>query len=357
MSFRIFCMSIIAGCLCSTALSAEPIRINPYPQKASASAGAAEPEVFIEVHEDVIEPEFVMEEVQEVVVVVETSPVMAEPRQAPQTLAARPIEPVPSAYKIPQPGDSYFDSPSETVSVAEERIDINVAEEENKDAYVPPKKQEEVAVALPIEPLPKPISEKVEPAAGNLRMRMSDSFDDMVVNESFESSEAARGDISPPLVAQPVALVPVKEPAPVAEPENIAWFSAPELPKSRMAQPPVEERQQGLVKIAMNRDGTAITDELLSEQTPVGQKWKALEGANIRQVLEAWSREEGTALIWDSEDAFAVLQSFEARGPFHSAVKNLLDQYQGSEVRPVAVLHVDPESSEKTLVVRVLSGG
>ena len=329
MKLKIFCAGLLAGCLCSTAVSAEPILINPYPDVMDApvkakSAPALVPPPVIEIQPDaqadIVEAEEIIKEFVEV--------------DAPAPPSAS-VQGVPAGYTVPQPGDAYFDPPSVVA--------------EKSDAYIPPPRE---AVILPpiTESAPEPLA--AEPAEP-LRVRMSESFDDLIVNQPFEEPPAEAEVVSlPPPVVEP-------EPMPEPEPEKIAWFTSRQPPRTPMAAPqvePVEDADEGLVRIAVNPDGTARTDALLSETAPAGQQWRALEGANIRQVLSEWSRLEGAKLVWDNEDAFAVLQSFELRGPFHSAVKNLLDQYQGDEVRPVATLHVDPQSGEKTLVVRVLNG-
>ena len=84
--------------------------------------------------------------------------------------------------------------------------------------------------------------------------------------------------------------------------------------------------------------------------------FRALEGSNIYQVLDAWAKDENVELLWDSDNSFAVLETFETEAPFEAAVRDLLDQYRDNHVRPVATLHVDPTSQQKTLVVRVLNG-
>ncbi len=299
MNFRIFCASMVVSCLCSTALSAEPIRINPYPEKAQAAAAQPTAGQIVEEAVQDVQP---------------TQPVMASPKPA-----------VSTNYRVPQPGDDYFDPPSQVREVV-------VVEAEEDLELLPP--VEEIAP-----------EQAYEPAAGNLRVSMSENFDDLVVVEGEPA-------------VQVVEVEPQVEPivAPAPAPEKIAWFSSRQLPQTRVEEASIEAPRDGLVKIAMNQDGTARTEELLAEDAPVGQKWKALEGANIRHVLQQWAQMEGTKLVWDNSDAFAVLQSLEIRGPFHSAVKNLLDQYQDNQVRPVATLHVDPGSGEKTLVVRVLDG-
>lgn len=94
-------------------------------------------------------------------------------------------------------------------------------------------------------------------------------------------------------------------------------------------------------------------------RAPVGVQqlnWNALEGNSIRQVLQGWSAIANVELIWQSENDFAVLNPFIMSATYERAVQKLLDQYQDNQVRPVATLHIDPETNVKTLVVRVVEG-
>ena len=316
MNFRVFCASAFLGCLCSTSLSAEPIRINPYPEQEAAQAEA--PEAEVQQQPATVETEIIIEATLD--------PVIEEAAPAP---AIQPAQKSLSAYKIPQPGDSYFDAPSQDADF----VSVDVAED-TEMAFVPAMEEPSLEPAYEREP-------------ENLRVRMSESFDEMVVNQPFNDTPAEEvASLPPPVVLEP-------QPTPAPEPERIAWFSSRQAPQTNIKQV-TETRDDGLVRIALN--DSARTDELLSEEAPAGQKWRALEGANIRQVLKQWAQMEGAKLVWDNQDAFAVLQGFEVRGPFHSAVKSLLDQYQNNQVRPVATLHVDPQTSQQTLVIRVLDG-
>lgn len=84
---------------------------------------------------------------------------------------------------------------------------------------------------------------------------------------------------------------------------------------------------------------------------PVSRDWRASEGQNIRDILETWSQEAGVKFVWEGRNQFAVLQTLDKNTTYENAVRELLDQYQKNEVRPVGQLHVDPATGERTLVV------
>jgi hypothetical protein len=253
-------------------------------------------------------------------------------------------------YPVPQPGDSYFDPPSSDSASAQamaERLSSSVAEADGGEGPVFAGVEEQEALeSLPFGP-------DYEPAAGNLQVRMSESFDDMLVEAEPAGAEegAATGVVqaeAPPLPKPEEFILwsgprVVSQPAPqeVASEEGVSQVVS-EPPVSDVSPVRAAARDSGFVDVHAGATDAA--------------GWSAAGGANMRQVLQGWAKREGAGLVWDSGNEFAVLESLEIRGPFHSAVKTLLDQYQDSEVRPVATLHIDPKNGEKTLVVKVLGG-
>ena len=200
--------------------------------------------------------------------------------------------------KVPQPGDAYFDPPS--------------------DAYSP--NQDAQAGAQIFE-----ATETFQKFSGGAQ---SESFSTAVsAQEPLKvqmSADPFEGIQNEPQEVQPSALLQSQpqdvEPASGGAPEEIIW-SGPRV-------------------------------EVQAAQT--GPSWTALQGANISQVLGIWSRQADVELIWDTPNAFAVLESLEIGGTYEEAVQGLLDQYKDNQVRPVATLHVEPESGRKTLIVQGL---
>lgn len=99
-------------------------------------------------------------------------------------------------------------------------------------------------------------------------------------------------------------------------------------------------------------------DESSPASTPeAGAGWRVREGEDLRQVLVRWSEVAGVEVIWDCGDDFPVLVASEAGGSYTQAVGALLDQYEGQKIRPIAQLHVDPQTHERVLVVTSVNGG
>ncbi|MEZ5813735.1 MAG: TcpQ domain-containing protein [Alphaproteobacteria bacterium] len=332
MNFKVFCAGALIGCLYSTALSAGPLYVDPYP----AGEAALGPGVAVDDGGGV-------QALEEVIVSGET----------PEPFVPLSTRSLLERYPVPQPGDSYFDPPLSDSAAAQavaESLSSSVAEVDGGDAPVfAGIEEQEVAESLPFGP-------DYEPAAGNLQVRMSESFDDMLVESEPVGAEegAATGVVQ-------------AEAAPLPKPEEFILWSGPRVvsqPASQevaseeevqqvVSEPPVSEVFP--VRVAA-RDSGLVDVHAGATDSADSAGWSAAGGANMRQVLQGWAKREGAGLVWDSGNEFAVLESLEIRGPFHSAVKTLLDQYQDSEVRPVATLHIDPQNGEKTLVVKVLGG-
>lgn len=89
----------------------------------------------------------------------------------------------------------------------------------------------------------------------------------------------------------------------------------------------------------------------------VEKRWRALKGANLRDVLEIWSKNAGTDLVWMPEGDFAVKESVVRQGALEAAVLELLQQYDGDSGRPVGKLYSDPAMNRKVLLIREEQGG
>ncbi len=93
-------------------------------------------------------------------------------------------------------------------------------------------------------------------------------------------------------------------------------------------------------------------------QAPVVEdKWQAVRGANLREVLALWCVEDGVQLIWDIDTQFSVVETINTDDSFEKAVAKLLDQFSMATTpqRPVGEMFHDPESGERVLVVRAAS--
>ena len=165
---------------------------------------------------------------------------------------------------------------------------------------------------------------------------------------------------SAPVSAEPLRINPYPERAAAGPAAPAAPVAKEVAPRDLVLPPPLLRPEPVLTPESGAESGPEPEAERLvrpaaaaGHEKPAGPQWRAAAGADIRQVLEEWSREAGAGLIWDSDHGFTVLQPLAARGPYHRAVRALLDQYREHQRRPVATLHIDPAGRAETLVVRV----
>ena len=81
-------------------------------------------------------------------------------------------------------------------------------------------------------------------------------------------------------------------------------------------------------------------------------KWEALEGTSLRDALEHWGQDAGVKIVWQADQGYPLPDTIKAKGSFEEAVMEVLAQYKGDAVRPVAQLNQDPKTGEKALIIR-----
>ena len=81
-------------------------------------------------------------------------------------------------------------------------------------------------------------------------------------------------------------------------------------------------------------------------------KWSASTGSNLQYVLRDWSRKAGVELIWESNQGFAVRTPVHTNGSYEDALRSLLGQYKGQNIRPNAQLNNDPITGRRTLFIQ-----
>lgn len=329
---------VLVGLLLNGAVYAEPLKINPYPHSQGISKMGEAPG---------------------------DSASMAGVETSVSKMSL-------SGFRVPQPGDSYFEPPSQddlrpvvqeqqaAVDGAEEQISADVQEDGFVQRAITAEtfygdKPVDFEAAEPMDAQAFLGEEKVSASAPIMEVqeeqplvvRMSETIDDWTVEPD---SDAQFEEVADPVHESeaPVAAVQEESVETVSEaPESIAW-KGPRVP---VYTPMVSEAVEPA-------SGDALAEEIIEPtQQDAGPGWRAMEGQNIRQTLERWSQDEDAEIFWENQHAFAVLEPFEIRGSYEQAVQKLLDQYQSSEVRPVATLHVNPQNQRKTLVVRVVEGG
>lgn len=85
-------------------------------------------------------------------------------------------------------------------------------------------------------------------------------------------------------------------------------------------------------------------------------RWRALKGANLREVLGVWAQGGGIELIWLSPQDFAVQRSLSQQATFETAVQALLEQFSALDPRPVGRIYREPGSAKLVLVVEMSRG-
>jgi hypothetical protein len=80
-------------------------------------------------------------------------------------------------------------------------------------------------------------------------------------------------------------------------------------------------------------------------------RWRALKGANLREVLKVWADGSGAELIWLAKEDFAVQRSMSQQSTIESAAQTLLEQFNDMNPRPVGRVYREPGTSRLVLVV------
>ena len=272
MKYQGFCVGLVAGVLFGHGAVAEPLKINPYPEKPKSAEVVAEtpPPVsnVLEAEVPTLEPAIIDE------------PVYNAPAPIVSVTTSQGLPP---GVQVPQPGDAYFDAaPADFVpDMAPAPVVENFAEPE-------------VIEMVDAEPMTAVVA---QPEEEPIVLRMSDSYDDMI-GDSFENRpQKTMMDKRPVLEAESSVVASSDADLtapPVREPEVIEWNE-----QDRLAEVPPQEPVQAV-------------DQSQSSSVP----FRALEGSNIYQVLDAWAKDENVELLWDSDNSFAVLETFETEAIF-----------------------------------------
>ena len=108
-----------------------------------------------------------------------------------------------------------------------------------------------------------------------------------------------------------------------------------------------EESERQIVA-ATEKSMTTRKTDATSRKT---ERWRALQGTNLRKVLQRWSVSENIDFIWDADQEFMVRKSINETTEFSNAVAMLIAQYENQDVRPQATLNEDPDTGKTALII------
>lgn len=80
-------------------------------------------------------------------------------------------------------------------------------------------------------------------------------------------------------------------------------------------------------------------------------RWRAMSGANLREVLDRWADYSDSRLLWLAGQDFPVRESMVVQGTFETAVLMLLEQYRDEGIRPVGKMYNDSNTDQKVLLI------
>jgi hypothetical protein len=234
-----------------------------------------------------------------------------------------------------------------------------------------------VKVQPPKPEMPAVISSAPKPESEPIEMRMQDP----VMRDIKEVSPDMAAQAEPVSIAPP-AVMPVQEvekPVAVTAVPADANMQASQVQKEVIYfnQPRVNDSSDVIVNEASSQvwgNAAPVQKDALSAQAiepaaasagfdtnmgqpPIalqGDRWQTARGAGLADTLGLWSDVAGVDLIWRAYDNFEAPESINVEGSFEDAVTALLDQFEGQSERPVASLHIDPQTGQKTLVVETI---
>lgn len=109
----------------------------------------------------------------------------------------------------------------------------------------------------------------------------------------------------------------------------------------------------GLEADMQTQSAAPVSSDVASRwQASMGSsKWVAASGASLRETLQRWSLDEGTAFLWKAGKEYKVKEPVQSNGSYEEALQQLLNQYADDTMRPAAELNIDPSGGGKLLTI------
>jgi len=98
-------------------------------------------------------------------------------------------------------------------------------------------------------------------------------------------------------------------------------------------------------KIKEQRASTRIKDIY------VIQKWRALKGSSLKEVLNAWSEDAGVKLSWHVENDYALVESISMKSSFTDAMNVAMRQFSFYNPSPAAKIYFDKNTGSGTVII------
>ncbi len=80
-------------------------------------------------------------------------------------------------------------------------------------------------------------------------------------------------------------------------------------------------------------------------------RWDVATGSSLRAILEQWSSQNGTKIIWNSAKDYKFDEPFFIKGTYEQAVERALEQFSDEKGRPLGEIYQDPLTGAPILVV------
>lgn len=221
------------------------------------------------------------------------------------------------------------------------------------DSIVVPEPESDYFATVPTEvsePVEQPDAAGLVPHADNV-----DEYERWAAEERAKYSKSMNAKAEPSVDVSDDDMMPVTAVEPRKEPQALT-AQEQEQRLQRPAEYNPEDRLSSSPELVAQVNEISSEDYGQAQPLAAQMDWNALEGNSIRHVLQGWSSSADVRLVWRSESDFAVVHPFIMRSTYERAVQKLLDQYQDSQVRPVATLHINPDTNVKTLIVRKVEG-
>ena len=202
---------------------------------------------------------------------------------------------------------------------------------------VPQKDPEIAALRKEVESLKKEIESKSSSAPSGARPERVQSQQN---GQGFAAADNSPMTIVPQNTARPSSV------------GNMEGFYAGQIPEDNLQEPD---------DIAIASVPAEPPSPQAMQQRPNTQ-WFAQNKESLRDVLSRWSIYSGVRMLWNNNEEFDVKRDLAIKGSYEAAVSQILDQYinlsdkTGEQItpRPVGEIFIDPATSQRVLIVRVL---